>query len=143
MNRIRKNYINKEQFCELIMKYKNEAASRKDIQDLGKMILLLVNRIAMRPNFCNYTYLDEMKSTANFLVWKGINTFDIEKSNNAFAYFTTTIMRAFIFIINKEKILYEKNKEYTEVKMAELERKEERPAKKKFSSDIKPNNSNY
>jgi len=143
MPKVKKNYINKEQFCELIMKYKNNTATKRNIQDLGKMILLLVNRIAMRPNFCNYTYLDEMKSTANFLVWKGINTFDIEKSNNAFCYFTTTIMRAFIFIINKEKILYEKNKEYSENAIAELEMKEERYAKKKFTSEIRPNNSNY
>jgi hypothetical protein len=138
-----KNYIDKEQFCTLIMKYKSGDYTKQEEKELGEMILLLVNHIAMRPNFCNYTYLDEMKSNAYFLIWKGLKNFNIERSNNAFCYFTTVTMNAFIFIINKENAIHEKNKAYLETKLAQMESKEERYAKKRFSSDIKPNNSNY
>ena len=60
-----------------------------------------------RRNGCIYltgnTYLDEMKSEALFNCVKYCHNFNIEKSQNAFAYFTTYITNSFCQILAKEK----------------------------------------
>lgn len=145
-----KNYLNKTDFLNLIIKYQNKEITNREINTLGKMIISLVNHIAMKPNFNNYSYLHEMKSNAIISVWKGLNSFDINKSvtnktdNSVFCYFTTTVVRAFIFIINKEKIINERRNEFITEVMEKIEMNNEyKFAKKKFTQEIKPSNSNY
>lgn len=141
------NYLDKTEFLNLILKYQElgeEGISNKDKNKLGKMIISLVNHIAMRPNFSNYSYLEEMKSNAIITVWKGLKSFNIEKTNNAFSYFTTAVMNAFIFIINKEKTLAEKRNNFAQDLIERINLKDEyRFAKKRFTQEIKEKNSNY
>ena len=70
---------------------------------LGKYIIKIVNGLSLRPNFCGYTYIDDMRSEAILSIVKGIKNFDLEKYSNPFAYITQIAWNAFVFFINKEK----------------------------------------
>jgi hypothetical protein len=70
---------------------------------LGKMMMMLVDRYAMRANFRGYTYLEEMKGNALLQLSKFGLYFDESKSSNPFSYFTTTINNAFLGVLNNEK----------------------------------------
>ena len=70
---------------------------------LGKYIIKIVNGLSHRPNFCGYTYIDDMRSEAILSIVKGIKNFDLEKYSNPFAYITQIAWNAFVFFINKEK----------------------------------------
>jgi DNA-directed RNA polymerase specialized sigma subunit len=118
--------------------------SRRNKDRLGILILSLVNHIAMKPNFSNYTYIDEMKSNAIITIWKGLNTFNPERTSEAFSYFTTTCFNAFIQIIEKEKITFER-KQQIMLDTIESARVNDpyRFAKKRFTQEIKESNSMY
>jgi len=139
------HYIDNEEFLRLIIKYQAKDMSTRDNDNLGKMILNLVNHYATKPNFCGYSYLEEMKSNALFTIWKGLNSFKPEKSNNPFSYYTSACHRAFIFIINKEKKVMERNQLYGESSLEKLESNPDyqKPAKKKWTQEIKSNQMNY
>lgn len=87
-------------------------------QDLfGKMILTAINRIASRPQFSGYTYLDEMKSLSVQHIFLYTWKFDPYKQSkitgqyaSAFAYISTIIFNAFIATIIKMKKEQEKAK---------------------------------
>ena len=70
---------------------------------IGKCILLIATRLATKPNFSGYTYKEDMISDGveNCLQYMG--NFNIEKSQNPFAYFTQIIWFAFLRRIQKEK----------------------------------------
>lgn len=72
---------------------------------LGKMMMLLVNRYGQRPNWRNYTYLDEMKSRALLQLSAAGLQFDESRSDvpNPFAYYTVMIQNAFTCVLNTEK----------------------------------------
>jgi DNA-directed RNA polymerase specialized sigma24 family protein len=59
--------------------------------------------LSHKPNFINYTYRDEMVADGieNCLMY--FENFDVEKSSNAFAYFTQIVYYAFLRRIQKEK----------------------------------------
>lgn len=70
---------------------------------LGKYIIQIVNGLSHRPNFNGYSYLDDMKSEAHVAIIKGLKNFNLEKSNNPFAYITQIAWNAFIAFIGHEK----------------------------------------
>jgi hypothetical protein len=45
-----------------------------------------VDGLAHRPNFYNYTYLEEMKGDAHLAILKGVCNFNAEKYDNPFAF---------------------------------------------------------
>jgi DNA-directed RNA polymerase specialized sigma subunit len=139
-------YLDKKEFLDLIVNYQElgEKMSRRNKDRLGILILSLVNHIAMKPNFSNYTYIDEMKSNAIITIWKGLNTFNPERTSEAFSYFTTTCFNAFIQIIEKEKITFER-KQQIMLDTIESARVNDpyRFAKKRFTQEIKESNSMY
>lgn len=70
---------------------------------LAKMYDLLVERYSQKPNWRGYSYLDEMKSQAILqLVQVGLK-FDERRSQNPFAYYTTTMKNSFTGVFHKEK----------------------------------------
>ncbi len=141
------HYIDNAEFLTLVKEYQElgESMSRRKKNRLGEIILLLVKHIAMKPSFCNYTYLDDMKSNAYYSIWRGINTFNPEKSSNPFSYFTQACINAFIMVINKEKIVFERNIMYGENILNKL--KEEPhykvPSRKKNTMEVKDNRMEY
>lgn len=70
---------------------------------LGECFLMIANRLATRPNFSNYTYIEEMILDGVENCIMVIDNFDCEKYSNPFAYFTQIIWYAFLRRIEKEK----------------------------------------
>jgi len=78
---------------------------------VGHCILLIANRLSLKPNFVNYSYREEMISDGIENCISYFDNFDPDKSNNPFAYFTQIIYFAFLRRIQKEKKqLYIKHK---------------------------------
>ncbi len=70
---------------------------------LGMMFMMLVDKYSSRSNWRGYTYRDEMRGLAlAHLAQVGLQ-FDESKSNNPFAFFTTTITHCFTRTLNIEK----------------------------------------
>lgn len=71
--------------------------------EIGIILLKMVEKYGRKPNFSGYSYLEDMKSEALITCVKYAHNFDSNKSNNAFAWVTQTIHNSFISIINDEK----------------------------------------
>lgn len=70
---------------------------------LGKYILQMVHGVGLKGNYSGYTYLDDMKSNAIMQLTKNGLKFDESSGKSPFAYYTTIINNAFIFVLNQEK----------------------------------------
>ncbi|VUX47788.1 hypothetical protein DF3PA_70109 [Candidatus Defluviicoccus seviourii] len=70
--------------------------------ELGRMFLKLVEKISKRPNWCGYTYLEEMQSTALINLCAVWQKFDMTKTN-PFAYFTTCVTHSFLQELGRQK----------------------------------------
>jgi DNA-directed RNA polymerase specialized sigma24 family protein len=105
------HYVNNKEFYAALVEYKRkcleaEAAGRitPRIPDyIGMCIYKIANRLSNRPNFINYTYKDEMISDGIEVSIANIKSFNPDKYDNPFAYFTQIIYHAFIHRIQKEK----------------------------------------
>jgi hypothetical protein len=108
---MKNHYINNADFLAALVEYKrlveesvvNETPRPKIPNYIGECFLKLANNLAKKPNFCLYTYKDEMISDAieNCIMY--FENFNPEKSNNPFAYFTQVCWYAFLRRIAKEK----------------------------------------
>lgn len=116
------NYINNETFLEELIKYKdavnkniNENKPKPKIPNyIGECFLKIANNLAKRPNFCMYTYKEEMVGDAieNCIMY--FENFDPNKSKNPFAYFTQVCWYAFV-----RRIAREKKQQYVKYKATE------------------------
>lgn len=108
---MKNEYVNNQTFLDSLLEYK-KAVSEAQMENkpkpripeyIGECFLKIANNLAKRPNFCMYTYKDEMVSDAieNCLMY--FENFDSEKSSNPFAYFTQICWYAFVRRIAKEK----------------------------------------
>ena len=95
----------------------------RDKNIFGDMIMLIVKRIGSRPQFSNYTYLDQMKSLAIEHILRYSHGFDPYRQSkisgqyaSAFAYISTIAFNAFVATINTF------NKEQSKAKEEFLER---------------------
>lgn len=82
---------------------------------IGECFLLIAENLARRPNFSNYTYLEDMIGDGIENCISYASNYDATKTNNPFAYFTQIIYYAFIRRISKEK-------EQAEMKFRVIER---------------------
>lgn len=108
---MKNEYVNNQKFLDSLMEYKEKTAAAKSQnapspkipEYIGECFLKIANNLAKRPNFCMYTYKDEMISDAieNCLMY--FENFDSAKSSNPFAYFTQICWYAFVRRIAKEK----------------------------------------
>ena len=69
----------------------------------GECIMMIAERLSMKPNFINYSFRDEMISDGIENCISYFDNYDPAKSTNAFAYFTQIIFYAFLRRILKEK----------------------------------------
>jgi hypothetical protein len=90
---------NKELLAEVIECKKTGVMSNK----LGAMFMKMVHKYGTKVNFCNYSYLEEMKGNAIVGLVKNWQSFDSDKYSNAFAYYTSCIHNQFIQELNYEK----------------------------------------
>lgn len=115
----KRNYVNNADLKEEILKVK-ETGRYSD--KLGRMVYLIAQRLSNKPNFANYSYKEDMISTAVLTTLKYIKNFNPEKSSNAFAYVTQICWRAFLSHISYQKthsnikqFCYDKKEDLTEV----------------------------
>lgn len=115
------HYVDNKHLYQVIIEYKKNikdaAEQGKDKPTIpnyvGHCILLIANRLSLKPNFVNYSYREEMISDGIENCISYFDNFDPEKSTNPFAYFTQIIYFAFLRRIQREKKqLYIKHKSY-------------------------------
>mgnify|MGYP002777093314 CR=1 FL=1 len=70
---------------------------------LAKMLQLLCSKYAKKGSFINYSYNEDMQAYAMMMLVRTWNSFDPDKSNNPFAFFTQCIKNSFIQFLNQEK----------------------------------------
>lgn len=105
------NYIDKAEMLEEILTYRQQCEQAKlegrekptITNSLAKKFMDIVNGIARRPNFHNYSFLDDMKSRAIENCFRKANHFDPTKSNNPFGYYSRVIWREFLNVIEEEE----------------------------------------
>lgn len=84
---------------------------------LGKMIMLLVEKIAQKSSYRGYSWLEDIKGKAILHLLESVLKFQETKSSNPFAYFTTITINSFKHSLNiehrqvdiKTKVSQEKN----------------------------------
>jgi DNA-directed RNA polymerase specialized sigma24 family protein len=107
----KKHYVNGKDLYNAMVIYKEKVEKAKAenrpipvIPDyIGVCFMLICNKLSTKPNFMGYSYRDEMISDAIENCVSAAHSFDPNKSNNPFAYFTQIAWNAFIRRIHKEK----------------------------------------
>lgn len=88
---------------ELLAAVHQSKAKGQMSDTLAKMLQLLCSKYAKKGNFVNYSYNDDMQSYAMLMLVRTWSSFNPEKSNNPFAFFTQCIKNSFIQYLNQEK----------------------------------------
>jgi DNA-directed RNA polymerase specialized sigma subunit len=96
----KKNYLNNKDLLAQVMLSKEQD---KMTDELAKMLQMLCARYASRAQFANYTYNEDMQAYAMMMLVRTWRSFNPEKSNNPFAFFTQCIKNSFIQMLNQEK----------------------------------------
>ena len=120
--RKKKNYVNNKDLIASILEYQ---AKRDKLKSQGKpppkipdyvalAIKLIAEKYSNKPNFRNYSYRDEMVEDGIEAALAAVDGFNIERTQNPFAYFTTPIYWAFL-----RRIEFEQNQRYIKFKQLE------------------------
>lgn len=105
------HYVNNKEFYAALVEFKKARLRAAELGKeppripnyIGMCIYKIATRLSNRPNFINYTYKDEMISDGIETSIANVNSFDPDRYDNPFAYFTQIIYHAFIHRIQKEK----------------------------------------
>lgn len=105
------HYVNNKEFFAAIVDYRAKYLEAKALglekprasNYIGECIYKIAYGLAQKHNFRNYSYIDDMASTAIESCITNLHMFDPEKSENPFAYFTQSCYYAFLHIIKREK----------------------------------------
>jgi DNA-directed RNA polymerase specialized sigma subunit len=92
-------YLNNK---ELLAEVKRAKKKGQMTDLLARMLMLLCSKYAKKGNFINYSYNEDMQAYAMMMLVRTWNSFDPEKSNNPFAFFTQCIKNSFIQFLNQE-----------------------------------------
>lgn len=96
----KKNYLNnKDLLAQVLLSKEQDQMTDK----LAHMLQMLCKRYASRGNFANYTYNEDMQAYAMYMLVRTWRSFNPEKSNNPFAFFTQCVKNSFIQFLNQEK----------------------------------------
>lgn len=102
MTKKTKFFVDNKEFLEELEKFKEN----KEISDnLAAIYIKMVENLLYSRQFINYSedWKAEMKSDAIYNCVRYTKSFNTEKGMNPFAYYTRTIINAFIMRIKKEK----------------------------------------
>lgn len=95
---------------EIIARSVETTCDKISYEKFGYIVLLMIKHILMKPNFSGYTYVDDFYSDAVYKINKYVHNFDHTKISeitnqpvNAFAYVSTCIHNAIIFILKKKQ----------------------------------------
>jgi hypothetical protein len=95
------NYINNQQFVDLILYYK-KTGDRATYEKIGKCFVMIVTNLIRNPIFYGNTEdrKDDFKAEGLYYMLKGLDTYNgnVEdgKTPNAFSYFTSIAFNAFL-----------------------------------------------
>jgi len=96
-----KNYLNN---ADMLKQIELSHKQGKMTEEFGRMTIELCKRYAKHPKFANiYSHEEDMKAYAIMTVVKVWKSFNPEKSNNPFSYFTQILRHAFYAYGNSEK----------------------------------------
>lgn len=95
-----KKYLNNK---DLLIEIKKSKEQGRMTNELAKMLQLLCHRYGSKGNYINYTYNEDMQAYAMMMLCKTWASFDAEKSNNPFAFYTQCIKHSFSQFLNSEK----------------------------------------
>ena len=104
-------YVNNKEFLQKMIEYRDSIAVAEKSGNprprvptyIGSCIMKIATHLSHKPNFINYTFREEMISDGIENCLQYIDSFNPQKSDNPFAYFTQVIYFAFIRRIQKEK----------------------------------------
>lgn len=96
----KKNYLNN---ADMMIQIKLSLERDKMTDVFANMMIMLTDRYGNQPKFSSYSFLDDMKSYALYMVCRTWNRFDPNRSNNPFAFFTQCIKHSFYQYLNREK----------------------------------------
>jgi DNA-directed RNA polymerase specialized sigma subunit len=97
----KKNYLNNKDMMAELGKCHEQG---KMTDEFAKMIMLLAERYGSRYEYSDYSpHIEDMKSVAVANVVRAWRSFDLEKYNNPFAYFTQAIKHTFWQYVSQEK----------------------------------------
>lgn len=95
------HYVNNKEMIEELRLYKKTGIVS---EKLGVMFFKIASKYATRPNFCGYSYKDDMVSDALSRMMDQATKFNVDHpSANPFAYFTMVVHRQFLQTLKKEK----------------------------------------
>ena len=110
------NYVDKQRLYESLCEWKirvdqaeAEGKPKPKLPDyVGYAIMQVSERMGSRPNFRNYTYIDEMIGDGMVAAVKAMNKFDPHRLGkngevNPFGFISLCVWRAFISRISSEK----------------------------------------
>jgi DNA-directed RNA polymerase specialized sigma24 family protein len=96
----KKNYVNNADLMKELAKSKEAGAMTNE---LAKMLQTLCTKYAKHPDYKRiYSYDEDMKAFAMLTIVKVWKSFNPEKTNNPFAYFTQVLRHAFYQYLNSE-----------------------------------------
>jgi len=108
-------YANKDEMFNIVKAYKErlkENPKEKIPEQIGRVIILIVDKILSKFSYRGYTFKDEMRSEAILACVTAIPKFDADRSDNVFGFLTTTIHWKIHAIIRKENERYKRNLDY-------------------------------
>jgi hypothetical protein len=94
------HYLPNEQFLAEVLRSQQRG---RCTDRLGMQLMLLAKKFFKRYNLHRYSFVDEMRDAALMAAFAKIDNFSIEKSQNAFGYFTQIMKHSAIRYLNKEK----------------------------------------
>jgi hypothetical protein len=100
------NYLNnKDLLIEVAKSKENIQANGQPMMTdkLAHMLQVLAARYGKKGNFAGYSYNDDMQAFAMMMLVRTWKSFDPDKSNNPFAFFTQCIKNSFIQFLNSER----------------------------------------
>lgn len=109
--RLSKHYVNNADFYDALVEFRaktleaeTQGLEKPRIPEyIGKCIFLIATKLANMPNFCSYSYRDEMIADGIEDCILRIHSFNPDVSTNPFSYFTQTCYYAAVRRIKKEK----------------------------------------
>jgi len=113
------HYVDNKKLYQAIVEYRKICKEKDELGELrppiptyiGHCMLMIANRLSLKPNFVNYSYREEMISDGIENCVCYFDNYNPDRYDNPFAYFTQIIYFAFLRRIQKEKKqLYIKHK---------------------------------
>lgn len=95
-----KNYVNN---ADLMIEVSLSRAQDRMTNNLVKMLTMLTDGFATKGSFSGYSYIDDMKGYAMYMLVRTWRAFNPEKGNNPFSFYTQCVKNSFIQYLKKEK----------------------------------------